>query len=98
MLSACSTTQPVPIDLPCVDKTPPIALPSPVETRDVEFGIITAEDVEKGLTLKPGTITLTPDEFEDLVYNIGDAARWVQEAVDQLRYYRGEDADEPTSE
>lgn len=90
IFSACSTTQPVPIDLPDVDPTPPVALPAPIETRDVTFGVITENDVAEGLIPPAGTVTLTPDEFEDLSYNLGDAARWVREAMEQLRYYRGD--------
>lgn len=35
-------------------------------------------------------IALTPESFQNLSRNLGEGIRWSKEALDQLRYYRGE--------
>ena len=90
--SACSTTRTSPpADLPSVDKTPPIALPSEPELKPVQFGVIGDGCTPENYVGANCKITMSPEAFEDLTNNIGELLRWFNEATFQLRYYREEE-------
>lgn len=85
---ACSTTpQLQPVDLPDVDETPPIALPAPIVTREIET--IVVENEEPKIYAK-GSVVFTPAQFERLTANLGELLRWITDARQQLDYYRGD--------
>lgn len=63
----------------------PLPLPAPTQTQDVEWTVLRA-----GEPAPQDVVVLAMPEFDKLVSNQIDALRWIKEAVEQLRYYRGE--------
>lgn len=92
MLSACSTTSPlvvdvVPLELETPDR-PTLPLPQPITPSDQEWLVLTPETVpEDGQWVYFG---VTPQDYEKLSLTMAEIRRWVETAYWQLRYYRGE--------
>lgn len=65
-----------------------LPLPEPIKTQPVEWVVITPQN------LPPGDdwvlFALTPQGLENLSRNLAEGMRWTKEALDQLKYYRGE--------
>ena len=59
---------------------PLLPKPAPIELRGVEFTVVQGEG--------GNLLALTAREYEDLALNQAEVLRYVQEADDQLDYYR----------
>ena len=94
MLSACSSvpaalnvlTAPVQIDRPT--ERPPLPNPPPIETRKLEWTVLTPETLPLGDDWV--FFGLTPRAYEDLSLNQADTLRFIDEAMWRLNYYTGE--------
>lgn len=74
--------------LPEPPKFQPLPLPEPITTAPVEWTVVTLNNLPPGKDWV--LIALTPQGYENLSRNLADGIRWSKEALDQLRYYRGE--------
>lgn len=73
---------PLPANLPS-PANPTLPLPSPISTVEVKPTIETGPDGEP-------RVVYSPAEHEKLMSNIGDAYRWIAEAMGQLNFYRNQ--------
>lgn len=81
VLAGCQTTQPGASGVQRL----PLPAPAPTQTQEVEWGIL-----QPGEQPSETVVTLTLPMFDRLVSNEAEQLRWIKEAVEQLRYYRGE--------
>lgn len=94
-LAGCSSVPPVEV------QTAPIQVPSPPEKlvlplpSEAEWDDVTFEAVPSGTVLQDDVITMSVTDYEKLVRNVADAARWALEAAAQLRYYRTQPDERP---
>lgn len=65
----------------------PLPAPAATQTQEVEWGILSP-----GEQPSETVVTLSLPMFDRLVANEAEQLRWIKEAVEQLRYYRGEQA------
>ena len=93
VLSACSNvpralellTVPTKIDLP---QRPNLPNPAPIEQLKIDWKVLTAERVPENDSWV--MIALSMRDYEELSRNFADTARFIQETMHRLSYYRGE--------
>lgn len=88
ILSACSTGS---------DNIPPAITeerivitpesPRPINTKPVEFVVITNNNREK-LDLEPVWYAITTTSYENLAYNMQELIRYISQQQNQINYYR----------
>lgn len=81
----------VPTEVARPDPTPSLPLPAPVDLQDVEFVVLTPDNIPEGDDWV--FVAVTPDGYEQLSLNQAELLRYLREARYQLLYYRGEGAD-----
>jgi hypothetical protein len=88
VLTACSTGVEIPTPL-ANDK--PIILPPenprPINTKPVEFTVVTQNNREK-LDSEPVWYSMTTQSYENLAYNMQELIRYITQQQNQINYYK----------
>jgi len=87
ILAACSTS----VETRPVVNTQPIVIPPenprPVNTRPVEFIVVTDSNRTK-LDSEPVWYAMTTGSYENLAYNMQQLIRYISQQQSQINYYR----------
>lgn len=70
------------------DPTPPVPNPAPVDLQDVDWTILTPDNIPEGDDWV--FVALTPEGYEVLSLNQAELLRYIRETRWRLAYYRGE--------
>lgn len=86
LLTACTpTTQGTTVSNQPIFITPERA--RPVNTRPVEFIVVTADNRNK-LDAQPVWYAITTSSYENLAYNIQELIRYISQQQSEITYYR----------
>lgn len=78
----------LPVNLHAAPVRPALPAPAPIQTRPVDFTIITPDHLPEGSDWVVFGMDAT--SYENLAFNNAETLRWAMETGFQLRYYRGE--------
>lgn len=93
-LSACSSapqelqTRIAIEDIERPTERPVLPDPAPIQTRRVEWQVVTPDTLPEGNDWV--LFSMTAKDYENLAKTMADTIRWVKEAKWRLQYYRGE--------
>lgn len=73
------------VEVPLPDPTPPLPNPDPIVTVPVVWQVISPQRLPESDSWV--LYALTPDQYENLSYNMAELLRWVTEAQWRLIYY-----------
>lgn len=86
LISACTSTTAPSVIVPEERITISPDKPRPINTRPVEFIVVTESNREK-LDIQPVWYAMTTQSYENLAYNMQELIRYISQQQTQINYY-----------
>lgn len=84
ILASCGSNTRTIFEQPPVIRPPD---PTPVDTKPVEFVVVTEENRDEKLSSEPVWYAITTDTYENLAYNFQETLRFIRQQNSIIRYY-----------
>lgn len=84
ILASCGSDTKTIFEQPSVVRPPD---PTPVDTKPVEFVVVTEDNRDEKLNSEPVWYAITTDTYENLAYNFQETLRFIRQQNSIIKYY-----------